>query len=198
MMTWFNAIILGMKLFVLLTLGITFPIELSRICLNNSFNPVKFITDKAFHFYLMCLIAVVFFPLPTASQAVGLTYKVQLIPFFALYDIITNFSISAVCQVIFNIIMTVPFGMFLRYRFGFSARKTVIATLILSAFIEIAQLTGLFFIYKGSFRLCDVDDLMLNTLGGFIGSVIYSQINNRLPSLTSHVWSWKDGILVNA
>ncbi len=42
-------------------------------------------------------------------------------------------------------------------------------------FIEVAQLTGLFFIYSGSYRLCDVDDLICNTLGGVMGAWIASK-----------------------
>ena len=39
----------------------------------------------------------------------------------------------------------------------------------MTLFIEIGQLTGLFFIYSGSYRFCDIDDIMANTLGGVIG-----------------------------
>jgi glycopeptide antibiotics resistance protein len=45
-------------------------------------------------------------------------------------------------------------------------------TFLLSLIIESAQLTGLFFIYPGSYRLFDVDDLITNTLGGFLGTVL--------------------------
>ena len=36
-------------------------------------------------------------------------------------------------------------------------------------FFELTQLSGLYFIYPRGYRLCDVDDLILNTLGGLIG-----------------------------
>lgn len=37
----------------------------------------------------------------------------------------------------------------------------------LTLFIEVGQLTGLFFLYAGSYRLCDVDDLILYLLYTF-------------------------------
>lgn len=195
MMTWINAIILGAKLFTLFTVLVTLPLEISKIGIRKLFNPVKVVTDLAMAFYFACLAAVVFFPLPTASQAVGLTYRMQIIPCYALWDIAVNPSVSAVLQVVFNVVMTIPFGIFMGYRFGFSTKKTVIASLLLSLFIETAQFTGLFGMYHGSFRLCDVDDLMLNTLGGFIGALVYTKINHMLPSLEKHMVSWKDGVL---
>lgn len=195
MMTWVNAIILGAKLFTLFTVLVSLPFGITKLGISKHFNPIMTITNQAMAFYFACLVAVVFFPLPTASQAIGLTYKIQLIPCYALWDIAVNPSVSAVLQVVFNVVMTVPFGMFMRYRFGLNTKKTVIAALALSLFIETAQLTGLFGIYHGSFRLCDVDDLMLNTLGGFIGAVLYTKISNKLPSLDKHIVSWDNGIL---
>ena len=60
-------------------------------------------------------------------------------------------------------------------------RNVIVLTFLLSLTIELAQLTGLFFIYPGSYRLFDVDDLMLNTLGGFAGTVLANYVSDLIP-----------------
>ena len=89
----------------------------------------------------------------------------------------------AVLQVVFNVLLTVPFGMFLSYYFGMSQKKIVFASFILSFAIELTQLTGIYGLFQGSYRLCDVDDLMANTFGGFVGTVVFGMMKNYLPSL---------------
>ena len=61
-------------------------------------------------------------------------------------------------------------------------KKIVLISFALTLFIEVGQLTGLFFIYSRSYRLCDVDDLSCNTLGGFLGAWITSKCS-FLPEL---------------
>lgn len=58
-----------------------------------------------------------------------------------------------------NVLMTVSFGMYLAFYHEYSIKKVTTYTFLLSLFIEITQLTGIFSIYSGSYRLCDVDDL---------------------------------------
>ena len=40
-----------------------------------------------------------------------------------------------------------------------------------------------FFVFRGSYRLCDVDDLMLNTLGGLLGGELVHALEAYLPPL---------------
>ena len=79
--------------------------------------------------------------------------------------------------------MLLPFGMYLRYVCGLDLGKVALASLAFSAFIELGQLTGLFFVFRGSYRLCDVDDLMLNTLGGLLGGELVHALEAHLPPL---------------
>lgn len=53
----------------------------------------------------------------------------------------------------------------------------------LSLFIEIAQLTGLFFLFNGSYRLCDIDDVITNTLDGVIGFEAARLLERVFPQL---------------
>ncbi len=53
---------------------------------------------------------------------------------------------------------------------------------MLSLFFEITQLTGLYFIYPYAYRVFDVDDLIINTLGGIIGYALMGIIDDYLPT----------------
>ena len=84
--------------------------------------------------------------------------------------------------VIFNILMTVPFGMYLRYYYKASFKKVLFLSFFLSLFFELTQLTGLYFIYPKPYRLFDVDDLILNTLGGLLGYFLVKPLMKILPT----------------
>ena len=84
--------------------------------------------------------------------------------------------------VIFNILMTVPFGMYLRYYYKASFKKVLFLSFFLSLFFELTQLTGLYFIYPKPYRLFDIDDLLLNTTGGVLGYFLFGLIEKYLPS----------------
>ena len=51
--------------------------------------------------------------------------------------------------------------------------------------IEVGQLTGLFFLFQGSYRLFDVDDLLCNTLGGLIGYLMICKARRFLPAISN-------------
>ena len=148
------------------------------------FNWVRTVFGGLFLFYVLCVLALVFFPLPDAAQAARLSgHEIQLVPFQFVADFLRETPLvlsdartylpalfdRTVLQVVCNILMLLPFGMYLRYVCGLDLGKVALVSLAFSAFIELGQLTGLFFMFRGSYRLCDVDDLMLNTLGGLLG-----------------------------
>ena len=62
-----------------------------------------------------------------------------------------------------------PLLLSLTFNFHLKGRTVAIASFLFSCFIEFGQMTGLFFLFPQAYRLGDVDDLILNTLGGLIG-----------------------------
>ena len=178
MNTWFGSIAEGMRLYINIGLPFTFPVMIIMMAVSKRFNPVELMVKQLFVLYLFCVIELVFFPLPTAEAAAGLSYKYQLIPFHFVADFMEDSFVRVLCQILLNVVMTMPLGMFLEYCAGLSLKKTVAAGFAFSLFIELGQLTGLFFMFKGSYRLFDVDDLMLNTLGVVIG---YLAIRRAVP-----------------
>lgn len=91
------------------------------------------------------------------------------------------FTERAFLQVVFNILLLVPLGVYLRYYFRLSLKKTILISFLVSLFFEITQLTGLYGLYNAPYRLFDVDDLFFNTLGGVIGYFITPMFTFFLP-----------------
>ena len=161
-----DSILMGFGNFPFFAVLFTVPIFFTQIFKHKKINFARIGLNYLLLLYSLCLIALVLFPLPTAEQTAHLTYRIQLIPFHFIADIIRETPFvwynpmtilpamfqKAVLQVIFNIIMTIPFGMYLRYYQGFSYRKILVCSFALSFVIELAQLTGLFFLYNGSYR----------------------------------------------
>ncbi len=134
------------------------------------FNWVRTAFGGLFLFYVLCVLALVFFPLPDAAQAAKLsTYRIQLVPFQFVADFLRE------TPLVFSDART--------YLPALLDRTVLQVVLAFSAFIELGQLTGLFFVFRGSYRLCDVDDLMLNTLGGLLGGELVRALEAYLPPL---------------
>lgn len=147
--------------------------------------------------YMMTVLFLTSLPLPSREYVASLKMaRAQLIPFHFVHDIVKNISESpasldfwiaamktkAFKEYVANIAMCVPFGMYLRYYFKQSIPKCILYTFLFSLLIETTQLTGLWGIYPRNYRLFDVDDLMSNTLGGFLGALIVSPFLRWLPN----------------
>lgn len=171
MMDWISSIENGLLIAVIYYILIVVPIMGTVIAINRKYNVLKIAVNTMFFVYMCCVITLVFFPLPEAGTVLA-GYKYQLIPGRFVYDIVKEMTARSVAQVGFNIVMTIPFGAYLAYYWKIDIKKVICFSFGLSLFIEIGQLTGLFFIYDGSYRLCDVDDLFFNTLGGVIGAFV--------------------------
>lgn len=140
---------------------------------KNKEKPIiyKELLKYAFVVYIMCLFYVVTFQDVSWSTS-------NFIPFKE----ILRYSIGSKIffkNVIGNMIMFIPYGFFVAYFLKLEKLKTsIFMTLITSITIEVTQLIiG---------RVFDVDDIMLNLLGGIIGFGIYyliSKIKSKLPPI---------------
>jgi hypothetical protein len=77
----------------------------------------------------------------------------------------------ALTQVLMNIALFVPLGMFVRYLFRRGVLVTTLIGFAASLFIEVTQLTGNWSLFPCPYRLFDVDDLLANTLGALSGAL---------------------------
>jgi glycopeptide antibiotics resistance protein len=148
-------------------------------------------------FYLQCVFYLVILPLPDPRAVAEMTGPYcELTPFRNAYDFIvkTSFDIMRpstwlpalkeqyVLEPLFNLLLLLPFGVYLSYYFKNSLKRVALFSFLLSAFFELTQLSGLFFIYPRPYRLFDVNDLMTNTLGGVCGYFVYTRFLKTLPS----------------
>lgn len=151
----------------------------------------------SFIFYLLCAYFLVILPLPPIEDVAHYTNPtMQLVPFKSLMDFSTSTSLvlddpttyikafnePSMYLIVFNVFLTIPFGVFLRYYFQCSWLKTLCCTFLFSLSFECIQLSALFGIYPRPYRLFDVDDLITNTLGGMIGYVITPIFSHFLPT----------------
>ncbi|NLB90194.1 MAG: permease, partial [Clostridiales bacterium] len=87
--------------------------------------------------------------------------------------------------VAFNVLLTLPFGVYMRKYFHKSFWVTALLGLLLSFFYEFTQYTGLYGIYPHAYRFADVDDLIVNTFGTMVGFWITPLISKLLPTMES-------------
>ncbi|MBB6672673.1 VanZ family protein [Cohnella nanjingensis] len=152
-----------------------------------------------FLLYLMNAFYLILLPLPSSvhNAPPAAESYVQWIPFQFLADIARETGVRlahpstyplllqerAFLQAVFNVLLTVPFGLFLRYYFRRSWLPCLLASLGLSLCFEVTQVTGIYGIFDYPYRLFDVDDLMLNTAGGMLGYLIAAWLSLHLPRI---------------
>ena len=132
--------------------------------------------------YVAGLVTFTQYPMPDNPDRYCATHHLspQLNPLAFIQDITTG-GVSAVLQLLLNVVLFLPLG-FLLMRFlrrGFA--HTTIVGFILSLVIELTQLSGLLGLYPCSYRQFDVDDLLTNTLGAVAGYGIAKLCDRRWP-----------------
>ena len=197
MTTYLNSIYSAFFLFPFIALLITFPFMIINYNKYGSISKLRTFIIYTFILYLMCAYFLVILPLPTRKYVSKLTIPhYQLRPFNFVFDFIKDnkysfnslssfinmLKQSSIYQPLFNIVLTIPFGMYLRYYYKCSLKKTFIYSFLLSLFFEVTQLTGLYYIYPRNYRMFDVDDIMFNTLGGIVGYYLIIPFLKILPS----------------
>lgn len=197
MASYQNVILQAIFIFPIIALLFSLPYIIYNYHKYGSFLSIRIAIVYSFILYLICAYALVILPLPSISEVSEMmSPTTQLVPFQFVEDILitTSFSIGdpstylrtlnspTVYQVLFNVAMCIPFGMYLRYYFKCSFKKTIVFTFLLSLFFELTQLSGLYFIYPRGYRIFDVDDLMINTLGGILGYSLMTPFMKVLPT----------------
>jgi len=85
----------------------------------------------------------------------------------------------AFLQIVLNVLLFIPLGYFVRVVLH---RGVVVATTLglgISLLIELTQRTGVWNLYDCAYRLFDVDDLLVNTLGATVGSLLSALVVRR-------------------
>jgi len=162
---------------------------------------ITFITFS-FIFYFLSALFLVLLPLPEVRDTCSIqkpdTQHFSLIPFQFVVNTFGNsgivlsqpstyiqlFKQPSFFQALFNFLLLLPFGVYLRYFFQSKKywKKALVFTFLLTLFYEVTQVTGIYGIYNCAYRIFDVDDLLLNTTGGVLGFFIAPAMLALFPS----------------
>ena len=209
MEVYLEPIKIAFLIFPFLAFLITLPYLLLQYHKYGSVPLIRSSIVYTFILYLLSAYFLVILPLPSKEEVLTMPTKIpQLIPLSFLKDFINAFKESSsiifflkssiVYTTLFNIALTIPFGVYLRYYFKKKWYVTIIYTFLLSLFFEITQASGLYGIYPKAYRLFDVDDLIINTLGGTLGYLITPIITCFLPERDEiDKMSYKKGKIVS-
>jgi glycopeptide antibiotics resistance protein len=137
--------------------------------------------------YALALVTYTLLPLPDDVATMCRTpASPQLVPFAFLGDVAKEGGISgprsllsnpASAQVLFNVLLFVPLGALARHAVARTRPFAGLAVglgagFVASLLIETTQLTGDWFLYPCAYRLFDVDDLLANTTGAVLGTLL--------------------------
>ena len=145
----------GLILFPVIALLITLPYMIKQYHKFGSIPFMKTFVVYSFVLYLLIAWFMVILPLPKIEVVEKMTGPwTQLVPFTGLKEIIdsTNFNFlyfstyvstlknPAVYTVLFNFLLTLPFGFYLRYYFKRKWWEVLVLTCMLSLFFEVTHL----------------------------------------------------------
>ncbi len=87
-------------------------------------------------------------------------------------------------QAFFNFLLLMPFGVYLRYFLKNRKywKRAFMLSFLLTLFYETTQVTGIYGIFNCAYRIFDVDDLMLNSIGALIGFFLAPIVWAMFPS----------------
>lgn len=191
-------IVFGFLSFPLIAALITLPYLIYQYRKFGSIPWLRTFIVYSFVFYLLVAYYMVILPLPASHTAVVPYAAVpQLVPFNFVKVFLDGTSATLndpstwksllhdpnVYEAFFNVLLLVPLGMYLRYYLRRTWWQTLLIGFATTLFYELSQLTGLWGIYAHPYRLFDVDDLMLNTLGAMVGFWLVGPALRSLPDI---------------
>lgn len=149
---------------------LTFPILIYLYHRDGRLKSLSVLSTYMLVLYALGLFFFTCAPFPSGDTGLGITYGVnpQLNP-LGFVGYIAKDGLSAIPQIVCNIIFFMPFGFLCCRLLRLSKTKTVVLSLLASLLIETTQLTGIFGMYEYAYRTFDVCDLYWNVAGGFIG-----------------------------
>lgn len=139
-------------------------------------NPKKIIISCIFIVYLTAVAIVTLFPIiiDEKVQYFGNSTWYNIIPFKTIIQTLQyGITTTAIAQILGNILMSVPFGVFVMlFLRNPKWWKMLLFALLLTVGIELLQMIiGL--AINNMYRTVDIDDIILNVIGTYLGYGIY-------------------------
>ena len=192
---YLKPIISACYIFPILAIIFTIPYILYEYNKYGSLLVIRTGIVYTFIFYMLTSYFMTILPLPPLDSVTPDSACMLLVPFDAVRRVIDNsgvifsdpatyiniFGCPDFWQIVFNILLVLPFGVYLRYYFKRPWWQVLIFSFLYSLFFEFTQLSGLYGIYKYPYRFFEVDDLICNTLGGIAGYMVTPLLVFLLP-----------------
>ncbi|MCL1703080.1 VanZ family protein [Lysinibacillus sp. Bpr_S20] len=162
----------------------------------------KTIIMFSFIFYFLSALCLVLLPFPETRDTCSLqapdTVHYNLHPFQFVTDILKDSGIvltnpstwiyipkqPAFYQAFYNFLLLMPFGVYLRYFLKKREywKRAFLFSFLLTLFYEVTQYTGIYGVFNCAYRIFDVDDLILNSVGALLGFFLAPVVWALFPS----------------
>jgi len=176
------------------TVGIILLVVGCIVAFIRKMNPLQIIAWSIIYIYGISVLGITLFPIPFQDVEVLPPVPGNIVPFKTILSILESNSIRlCLVQIGGNIAISIPFG----FISGVIVKRkslTYVAPILFPCIIEIMQIViGLLINYQ--YRSFDVDDFLLNTLGGYIGLIVAKGVFRKhlpqirgiiLPQATKH------------
>ena len=193
--TWpaYTGVLIGTGLFLVLFL----PALVWQFRAYGRPSALRLLTLAAACVYVVALVAYTLLPLPTGDRAAWCAAHHadhNADPLAMLRDIRTvqtevgtRAMLRSVVflQVALNVLLFVPFGVLVRVLLRWGVVLTTLVGFATSVLIEATQYTGVFGLVGCSYRVGDVDDVITNTAGAFVGALLAPLVLHVVPSSSS-------------
>ncbi|MET7998453.1 VanZ family protein [Amycolatopsis sp. NPDC005232] len=146
---------------------------------RGEFGPGRAIAALGFLVYCCALITYTLMPTPVVDAAFCASHESLRHPVVNPLQFLSDMkqfhtgllSNPALRQVLFNIALFVPWGVFMRRLYRKGPAFAIATGFLVSLFIETTQLTGVWSLVDCPYRLFDTGDLLSNTIGATVGAL---------------------------
>lgn len=132
-----------------------------------------------FFVYIVNLVSITLFPLPIQKEEIEYMVKCHFlknnfVPFKSIIELIKDPRTASFRQVFGNIVLFIPMGFLVPLLFNkmSTLRKVVLVGFISSFTVEFLQFL-ISFIIGATYKITDIDDIILNTIGTIIGFILF-------------------------
>lgn len=166
-------------------LGLVFEVIYILISIILKFSPRKVIVTCILIAYLTVVAIITLFPILIEDKAeyYGDITWYNYVPSKTIIGALQyGFSLTALTQLLGNVLMTVPFGvMVLMLTENHKWWKILIISITFSSSIELMQMI-IGFIINNMYRTVDIDDVILNMIGVYIGYGIFKLLPYKIKT----------------
>lgn len=151
-------------------------VPLFIIAYKCKWNSVKKLGIVLLAMYTAFAVGVLFFPIEVIHFGTNQNYlPINYVPFKSIYQVIRNMSFGTCLKEIFgNIIIFIPLGFLIPIVFEKFRNKKRLFLFVLVASCSVEIMQGLIdIITKIPNRIVDIDDVLLNVIGGMAGYLFY-------------------------